>query len=182
MYERFLQAAKRHLFFQALNSHDEALLFAGDANIRAPNNIELEPRVQHLTCFAGGMIALAAKLFDRQDDLVQARQLVDGCIWAYRSMPAGIMPEIFYAAPCHNNTDCVWNQKRWYDAVRERLGIGLDDKSLWGDERIEAWIKKNRLVPGFMEIRDGRYLLRYLNHNAPTKSASWLKTSQARSH
>lgn len=41
----------------------------------------LEASCQHLVCFAGGMVGIAAKIFDRPDDLPIARKLVDCCVW-----------------------------------------------------------------------------------------------------
>lgn len=47
--------------------------------------------MQHLTCFAGGMIALGAKLFSRPDDMRIAEQVTLGCYDLYKRF--GVMPE-----------------------------------------------------------------------------------------
>ncbi|KAH3682025.1 hypothetical protein WICPIJ_007017 [Wickerhamomyces pijperi] len=47
--------------------------------------------MQHLTCFAGGMIALGARLFSRPDDIKLAEQVTLGCYDLYKRL--GVMPE-----------------------------------------------------------------------------------------
>lgn len=66
----------------------------------------LEPSCQHLVCFAGGMVAIAAKIFECPNDLPIARKLVDGCIWACQSMPTGIMAEVSPFIPCDVPLSC----------------------------------------------------------------------------
>ena len=50
--------------------------------------------MQHLVCFAGGMVGIGAKSFEHREDLDTARKLVDGSIWAYESMENGLITEI----------------------------------------------------------------------------------------
>ena len=38
----------------------------------------IDARAQHLSCFAGGMVALGAQAFGHPEELIVARQLVDG--------------------------------------------------------------------------------------------------------
>lgn len=110
---------------------------------------ELDPQGQHLACFTAGMIAIGAKIFER-DDLSIGRRLVDGCIWAYESMPSGIMPETFHVVPCSDN--CQWNETRWHQGI-------LDRKSEPGHD-VKSIIEDQRLPPGFTDIPDRRYILR----------------------
>ncbi|EMR65541.1 putative glycoside hydrolase family 47 protein [Eutypa lata UCREL1] len=79
------------------------ILISGTVHVKEATNGDgtrrhvpkLEPMGQHLVCFAGGMLAVGGQLTRNQAHLEAARQLVDGCIWAYRHMPLGIMPESF---------------------------------------------------------------------------------------
>lgn len=51
-------------------------------------------KVEHLGCFAGGMLALGSKLLtSRHDDLNIARRFTETCYWAYNSTTTGLGPE-----------------------------------------------------------------------------------------
>ncbi|KAI9797853.1 MAG: hypothetical protein M1833_005053 [Piccolia ochrophora] len=119
MYETAIDVVKERLLFRPLNKDNRNLLISGDLAMSGKGKdrkTELQPRGTHLTCFAGGMFAIAAKIFDREDDLDLASKLTDGCIWAYESTNTGVMPEKFTAVPC-NNTDCSWNETLYWDAL-----------------------------------------------------------------
>lgn len=156
LYESAINAAKQHLFFRPLNSKGLDLLLPGDARISAAGSVKLEPDGQHLACFAGGMVAIGAKIFNRTDELDTARKLVDGCIWAYESMPTGIMPEHFRAIPCEEGDDCTYDIKKWHDAVK--YSASGDYNTLEWD--VQDIIKADGLQPGFAKYHDPRYLLR----------------------
>ena len=75
---------------------------------------DIKPQMQHLACFAGGMLALGSRLFpvEAADNLTTARRLTEGCVWAYNATNTGIMPEQFYFVPCPsdpNNAACEWD-------------------------------------------------------------------------
>ncbi|GAA6031931.1 hypothetical protein JCM8097_003346 [Rhodosporidiobolus ruineniae] len=46
--------------------------------------------LQHLTCFAGGMLGLGAKLLDRPHDLETGINVTNACVWVYESSATGI--------------------------------------------------------------------------------------------
>ncbi|OKL63705.1 hypothetical protein UA08_00643 [Talaromyces atroroseus] len=71
----------------------------------------------HLTCFAGGMFAVGAKLFGLEGDMNIAAKLTDGCVWAYESTNTGIMPEGFEILPCDDPLACPWNATRYMDTM-----------------------------------------------------------------
>lgn len=106
----------------------------------------IEPRIQHLSCFAGGMVGLGAKVFDHPEDLSVARKLVDGCIWGYENGRLGIMPEIMHTVACEDRSSCRWDEERWHREMKEM-----------NDEKNEV----QHLPPGVSKIDDGRYILRY---------------------
>ena len=130
------------------------ILFAGSVDVQTTSHsseIKLNPEVQHLTCFVGGMVAIGAKIFGHDEDLELARRLVDGCTWAYDTMPGGIMPEIMHTIPCPTLDRCKWDEQRWLQEVEAR-GDGNTD--------VQETIRQNHLPPGVTKIDDTRYGLR----------------------
>ena len=134
--------------------NDEDIRLAGnvDSDGRTPaSELKTDSQMQHLSCFAGGMVAIAAKVFENDDDLSLARKLVEGCLWAYEVMPLGIMPEIMHTVPCANEYHCLWDEQKWHDKVNEAFE---------GPESVETKIRENRLRPGVAKVDDARYILR----------------------
>ena len=148
LYENAINAAQQHLLFRPLNPGNLDILISGSVH-HNNGRLELDPQGQHLVCFAAGMIAIAAKIFKRQD-LDIGRKLVDGCVWTYESMPSGIMPETFHAIACTDN--CQWDEAKWHQAVLERHGST--------QPYANKLITDERLPPGFTDIPDRRYILR----------------------
>ncbi|XP_014557845.1 glycoside hydrolase family 47 protein [Bipolaris victoriae FI3] len=156
MYENAIEPAKKHLFFRAMVPHNQHILVPGNARISAAGSIKLEPDGQHLACFAGGMVGLGAKIFNRTEDMDIARKLVDGCTWAYEAMPTGIMPETFSLVPCFDDEDCAWDVSKWHDAVKRSYSSALHAQHY----DVQDVIKEEGLQPGFSRIEDPRFLLR----------------------
>lgn len=150
MYAKFIVVARKYLFFRPMTIGDEDILISGTVDMSTGSKPRLSPDLQHLTCFTGGMLAIAGKIFNRPEDVVDGGKLTDGCVWAYRNTVSGIMPESFTAVPCANRTSCTWDTKKWHDSI-----------NVFGDEDIELKIKTEGLSPGFADVRDARYLLRY---------------------
>ena len=148
MYEYAIETAKSHLFFRPMNPLNKDLLIAGPASVKR-HVIEYPPEGQHLVCFAGGMVAIGAKIFER-DELAIARKLVDGCIWAYSMIPQGIMPEDFVAIRCTD--DCWWDESKWKTEVFKRA---LDFEGTADD-----YVREKRLPPGIVDIPNPSYYLR----------------------
>lgn len=154
MYESAIEAAKKYMFFRPLNENNLDILMSGTIQYTSQAKVKLTSEGQHLACFAGGMVGIAAKIFNRPEELHTARQLTDGCIWAYESTPTGIMPEIFHAIPCTDEDDeCLWDEGRWYDAVASR-------NNKVGREVAKKYTERYGLPPGFTNLVDRRYLLR----------------------
>ena len=157
MYKDSLAPIVKNLLFQPMTRHNEDILFSGTFHMRDEKG-ELEPMVQHLGCFAGGMLALGAKLMKSDDDLILARKLTDGCIWAYNSTKAGAMPEVFHIVACVKS-DCDWNEDSWYSAVAKHLGPAEGDKRST-HERVKSKIHDDRLVESYTKIDASKYILR----------------------
>jgi mannosyl-oligosaccharide alpha-1,2-mannosidase len=152
MYERFVETAKKHLFFRPMTVGEEDILIAGAVNVQGDNPPRLTAELQHLACFTGGMLAIAGKIFKRPEDVQDGAKLADGCIWAYKNTVTGIMPETLTAVKCEDRNSCKWDTKKWYNAI-DRYAE---------EDIIRERIVNNKLSPGFASIQDARYLLRYL--------------------
>jgi len=130
------------------------ILFAGQVTSNGDVPVEslaIDPQAQHLGCFAGGMVALASKIFRNHNDLSIAKKLVEGCLWAYEAMPLGIMPEIIHTVACEDHDYCPWNEQTWLDAVNASYEDWMP---------VQERIRSERLVAGLTKIDDRRYILR----------------------
>ena len=152
MYEKVITTAKDRLFFRPQNKENLDILLSGTVHVDGSGLQTLDTQGQHLVCFVGGMVATAARLFERPGDMDVARKLVDGCIWAYNNTITGLMPETFHAVECEGY--CDWDENIWHNAIRDRYGEKLDTLD------IDSLIKQERLSPGFADIPDRRYILR----------------------
>ncbi|KAK8106952.1 glycosyl hydrolase family 47 [Apiospora kogelbergensis] len=118
---------------------------------------------QHLVCFAGGMLALGGRLFQKPEHMEYAKKLVDGCVWTYRAVPSGMMPETFAMAPCprlRHDRACPWDEAAWKRAVLREAGADEDADADDFASRADAVIRERRLPRGFTAIPDARYILR----------------------
>ena len=79
--------------------------------------LDLKPEGSHLGCFAGGMYAVGAKIFGRPDDMQIAKELTDGCVWAYEATTTGIMPDGYLAVQCPDSADCPWNETLYHEKL-----------------------------------------------------------------
>jgi mannosyl-oligosaccharide alpha-1,2-mannosidase len=163
MYEAAIESIKAELLFRPLTKDSWDILLSGSSHATSSGQLLLEPQGQHLTCFVGGMVGLAARIFDRPEELLIARKLVDGCIWAYDLMPTGLMPEVFGIVVCDDKYDCPWDEEKWY---REVLRVGAKHGFLNKDKdehksALEL-VEQMRLQPGLTEVSDARYILRYV--------------------
>lgn len=162
LYENFIEVAKEQMFFRIYNKDDRPIMMSGDIRVRGNPpyaKMDLKARGQHLTCFTGGMVGLASRIFNRPDDLEIAEELTAGCVWAYDVSINGIAPEIFSVIPCPKNDECKWSDKVWYDSVSARYSLPPST----GDDlspKVEKVISDRRLSPGFTAIEDRRYILR----------------------
>jgi len=152
MYEDSIDVVKKKLMIRPLNQHNLDILLPVNGRIN-DGSFDLDPQGQHLVCFAGGMVGIGAKIFER-DELDLARKLVDGCIWAYEAMPTGIMPETFHMIPSAMGHE--WNETEWHEGILRRQG-----DSQGGSQGVaQDYISSKRLQPGFTDIGDRRYILR----------------------
>lgn len=123
MYEKSAEVFIEKLFFRPMTEENLDILISGDLHVynHAPGEkqpyTEQIPQNSHLTCFVGGMMSMAAKIFGRDGDLELASKITKGCIWGYDSTTTGIMPEEFVVIPCADLSNCQWNETRWQDIL-----------------------------------------------------------------
>jgi len=119
MHEKTVDAVREHLLYRPMAKGDPDILFSAKAHSSDGTlaMMTYEWEVTHLTCFLGGMFGLGGKIFNRPEDVEIAKKLADGCVWAYDSMPAGVMPEYSRVLPCKKPDDCHFDQAAWYKAL-----------------------------------------------------------------
>ncbi|KAH0367079.1 seven-hairpin glycosidase, partial [Aureobasidium melanogenum] len=120
LYEQSIDAVTKHLLFRPMTPQDADILFVGEYRAQPPTKegaVEgtFKPEGAHLSCFAGGMYAMAAKIFGRDEDLELGAKLTEGCVWAYNATATGIMPEQFLVSQCESMTDCKWNETKYWE-------------------------------------------------------------------
>ncbi|KAK2877048.1 hypothetical protein FQN49_001455 [Arthroderma sp. PD_2] len=154
LYKGAFAAMDRNIFFRPMTKLGEDILFPGDvtANKKPLSELHPEPTAQHLSCFAGGMVALAAKAFESNEEMETATKLVEGCLWGYEKSSMGIMPEIMRTVRCEDRNNCPWDEELWRQ--------GIDDNFYTGEKTIDDHIKEQSLTPGIIKVPDKRYILR----------------------
>ncbi|OHW94739.1 glycosyl hydrolase family 47 protein [Colletotrichum incanum] len=133
-----LEAVKKWLLYRPMVPKERDILFSAKVSTSGDpeNDLRTEYEVTHLTCFIGGMFGLGGKIFDRPDDIEIAKKLTDGCVWAYESMPSGIMPEGASVVPCASTQSCPWNETLWWEH--------LDPSADWRGSQIKVWEERQR--------------------------------------
>lgn len=161
MYEHAADVFTKHNFYRPMTQDNADILFSALAQAEGGDNEPvLDGSMQHLVCFAGGMVAIGAKIFNRIEDLNTARKLVDGCIWAYGSLQNGIMAEVSHHIPCIDSSACQWNETRWHDAIMSFESAEDRSSGVPYEERLARRIQGQRLQAGYVAINDRRYILR----------------------
>jgi mannosyl-oligosaccharide alpha-1,2-mannosidase len=152
LYKASMKTAIEHTMFRPMTPDNADILMSGV--VRAENGaMTLQPEFQHLVCFAGGMFALGGRMFEIEEHVKVGRKLTDACVWSYKALPFGIMPEISHHMACPNITGCEWDQQKWVDEVKR--------KSFSENEEDPMRNIANQHLPfGFTEINDRRYILR----------------------
>jgi mannosyl-oligosaccharide alpha-1,2-mannosidase len=153
MWEMASEQIRQLMLFRAFipdaPAQGKKILFSGVINKEAfQETVELEPRMQHLACFAGGMFAMASRIFGNGGDFEIGRQLTEGCVWAYDHSPTGLMPETFSLSACPdlNEEQCEWNLTAW-DNYRQGCTA---DGSCTTQEMPLGWVS----------VGDPKYILR----------------------
>ncbi len=130
------------LLFRPMLPSEEDIPISGNVNVLGSGQISLDPESEHLACFAGGMYALAGRLFNRPSYVSTGIKLTHGCVYTYQAMPTGMGPERWNMVACPSRDKCKWDEDIWVDGRRKR----------------PQW--KEHLPKGFTTAKDPRYILR----------------------
>ncbi|KAK3397843.1 seven-hairpin glycosidase [Sordaria brevicollis] len=183
MHIKAMDAAIKHLLFRPMLPSDDDdtpyetgspppdILFSGNAVSHERDKSNLQPRVQHLGCFAGGMFALGGRLFDRPDHVEIGEQLARGCAWAYEAFSTGIMPEVSELVPCEKKDDteqqdlnqhqqCPWNETRYRIEKKKAAALSKSSSNSTPKDINNEDEHKKTLPKPFTKISDPRYFLR----------------------
>jgi len=119
VYEAAANTITKKLLYRAMiPDMKRRTLHPGLAKVSDMNNAGgMTPEGSHLGCFAGGMYAVGAKIFGREGDMKIAKELTDGCVWAYKATTTGIMPESFLLVPCPDPAECPWNETYYHEKL-----------------------------------------------------------------
>ncbi|CAG8636497.1 34744_t:CDS:10 [Gigaspora margarita] len=88
MYIESIDSMHKHLIKEGRIESRPDLLFIGELSYGS-----FVGKLQHLTCFVPGMLAIGSKVLNRPQDLEVAIKLADACYWAYEMTYTGIGPE-----------------------------------------------------------------------------------------
>lgn len=155
MYKYAMDTVIKYALYKPMIKGDQDILMSGTSRVEN-GKTSLQPELQHLVCFAGGMFALGGRLLNNESHVDIGHKLTKGCVWAYSTSPTGVMPETSNLIPCAKDDLCQWDAVKWHIAVSEHASV-KDREEKTGSSDI---IKAQRLQPGFASITDKRYLLR----------------------
>lgn len=162
MYENATFTATSHNIFRPMNPEGKEVLLSGTVRVTTTENgnsqTHLESQMQYRSCFAGGMFALGGALLNIPSHQEIAHKLTDGCIWAHRVIPLGIMPEAFDVVPCASEINCPWSEWLWKQEVWKKANSLEPEPN--PTLNVVNFIKEHRLPKGFIGISDTAYNLR----------------------
>ncbi|KAK0659653.1 Mannosyl-oligosaccharide alpha-1 [Lasiodiplodia hormozganensis] len=154
LFEDAARPMKEHMFYRpTVPAGGDQMLMPGDVSTDENGGVRLDPKNQHLSCFAGGMFGIAGRMFGSDEDVDVGRKLTEGCLWGYENSPNGVMPEILYTLPCDDES-CAWDEEKWLRAVEQAHADGGEAV----DAR--AVVQEKHLREGVTKIGDARYILR----------------------
>lgn len=129
MWRSALPKIKQYLLFHPMAPNGGDLLFPGVVTSMGTQIHAIRGKVEHLSCFLGGLFALSAKTgVEDSEDLSIADKLTEGCVWAYASTASGIMPDTLIATPCRGSRN---------ECYRAGSRVGSDQGLPPGFERVE---------------------------------------------
>ncbi|KIV92481.1 hypothetical protein PV10_03775 [Exophiala mesophila] len=164
MYETARDPLHKYLLSRPSTPSGQDMLLAGIYKSYVNGRKEFIPEVHHLSCFAGGMFALASRLFEQPQDLDTAKQLVQGCIWGYNQTVTGIMPERFRFLPCATTNDdsaCAWDEQAWTKLILKHSSeLSITERTLSAEDRVAILSQRLGLPKGMPDLVSPEYYLR----------------------
>ncbi|EFQ25463.1 glycosyl hydrolase family 47 [Colletotrichum graminicola] len=126
MYRGAAKAAKAHLLYRPMTPQKDDILLLGTAIVNEKLlKIDQIPDVEQISCSAGGMFAMAGRLFDIPHDVEVGDKLARGCAWAYKSFKSGLMPEKAQVTKCDTVEGCEWDEQKWAAQSSQRAPRGF---------------------------------------------------------
>lgn len=156
MFLQAMAAATERLLTRPMTPKNDEILVFGDVSVKDDNTTDFHPTFELAACSAGSSLAMAGRMFEKENYVKVAQKVVDGCIWISRAMPWSIMPQLGHVVPCESRTECTWDRGKWLNAVKE--GPGKTDPHK--DKNVEQIIADLNLPEGITCVNDGRYQLR----------------------
>lgn len=144
MYRKAMDATRKHLLFQPMVKDGRDVRFISSTTIpaaladKSPETWTYTYEGTHLACFAGGMFAVGAKLFEIDGDMDIASKLTDGCVWAYESTKTGIMPESFHLLPCEKGKPCTWDETLYRKALDPQADLRAKQAEKLYQQKLEV--------------------------------------------
>ena len=144
-----LPLLKSHLLFRPQAPNNKHLLFPGEIMAWKDRTSPISGKVEHLSCFLGGLFALSSRTFasstNATEDLELGRKLTEGCVWAYETTASGVMPDTVTFQPCSDrDKEC-----KYHDGKLAKW------KSSDDNDNVEIDLPK-----GFSSVQRPEYLLR----------------------
>ncbi|KAF2229779.1 glycoside hydrolase family 47 protein [Viridothelium virens] len=121
MYEFSMDTAFQHILFRPLVPDNADILIPGSVIANVHGESSLNSKAEHLACVFGGMLALGGRLFQNDTYLENGHKVTQGCVWAYRNSPMGIMADSVQMIACDSDVDCEWHneQPEWYQLTSD---------------------------------------------------------------
>jgi mannosyl-oligosaccharide alpha-1,2-mannosidase len=93
IYEGSVDAARKYFFFD-IKIYDWSPPHQAMLGIGKIDGTGQTHEIEHLSCFAGGMLGMGSKLLDRPRDMEDAEKFTQACYWLSASTPTGLQPEV----------------------------------------------------------------------------------------
>ncbi|ODQ62068.1 glycoside hydrolase family 47 protein [Wickerhamomyces anomalus NRRL Y-366-8] len=151
LYLAALNDIKNYMLFMPKIPGGEKILFASSIGVYKNEDkiiVEQELDMQHLTCFAGGMFGLGARVFNRSDDMEIAEKLTMGCVHLYEKL--NIMPEVLRDKGVHKEDPLYQIAIPWGNELPP-VEVLEDGKTVWTVDETHnqpRWI--NSMVPEYI--------------------------------
>jgi mannosyl-oligosaccharide alpha-1,2-mannosidase len=159
LYRTAIETITKHMVFRPMLPDQDDVLFTGELYVppggAAP---QLTAQSQHLGCFVGGMYGLGGKLFNISEHVEIGEKIAKGCAWAYKTMPTGVMPEVFDLFPCPSLEPCPFDTLFWAKNSDKNMPMGIgnarDARFLLRPEAIESIFLMYRMTgkPEYQDI------------------------------
>src|SRR5688572_27324724 len=94
MYEESAESIIKYLVKEGKVKGHPELSFIGSYS-----RSRIYPKMDHLSCFIPGMLAIGSKILNRPKDLKVANRIAEACYWSYEVTATGIGPENFMFSP-----------------------------------------------------------------------------------